>query len=220
MLTAAISNGEQVSSLEVSGAHAISNHVGVLANASWGIGQLTETYALSSAKDSVNEEGTRRHLVEVGGGYFKPIGGQGVFEIYGGTGLGSVYNYYDTQKLSYSNVKFSRFFVQPGLGFKSPYFDLAFSLRLASVHYYSIRPYNMGEPAWRDANALQLLTQNRSYLLSEPALTVRAGNKGIKCQLQFGYSYSMGAKKIHQDNINTSFGISVNLLPKSSTRQE
>ena len=186
--TVAISGGEQVSSGEILGAYALSDHVGLLVNASRGAGKMSDTYLLS-AYDSVNQRGTRRHLVEIGGGYFDSFGGKGVFEIYGGVGLGSVYNYYDTRRQSYSNVKFNRFFIQPGIGKKGEYFDFAFSFRLATLHYNSIRPHNLGEAASLDANALQLLDRNRFYLLSEPAFTIRGGFKAIKLQIQMGYSF-------------------------------
>jgi len=208
--TGALSTGEQVFSIEGLGAYALSDHVGIMVNASRGMGKLTK-----QINDSVNEEGTRRHLMEIGAGYFKTFAGKGVFEVYGGGGLGSIYNYYDTQELSYSTVKFNRFFVQPGIGRKGKNFDCAFSLRFASVYYYYINQHNVGPMASLDADALQLLRQERFYLLAEPAFTFRVGFKAIKFQVQTGYSIGLGAKRIHQDNINFNTGISVNLFPKS-----
>jgi len=208
--TAALSTGEQVAAVEVAGAYALSDHIGIMVNASRGMGILTE-----QINDSVNEEGTRRYLVELGAGYFKTFAGKGVFEVYGGSSLGSIYNYYDTQELSYSTVKFNRFFIQPGIGRKGKNFDCAFSLRFASVYYYSINPHNVGPVASLDADALQLLRKDRFYLLAEPAFTFRIGFKAIKFQVQTGYSIGVGAKRIHQDNINFNTGISVNLFSKS-----
>lgn len=209
-LTGALSTGEQVYSVELLGAHAVAKNIGLMVNANYGGGKLIEQF-----NDSVNQEGTRRYLIETGVGYFKPFGGQGVLELYGGGGFGSVYNYYTTDENANSTVTFTRFFLQPGIGKKGEIFDFAFSMRFVALNYQSFRRYNLPEAAWRDARALTMLEQKPFHWLYEPAVTIRAGNDFFKVQMQLGYSLKFGKEYIHQDNINSSMGISFNILPKS-----
>ncbi len=92
--------------INLQGAYAINEHVGVMSNTNF-IG----------SSDEVDPQ----FFTELGVGHFEKIGTKGLFEIYGGVGAGNEYY---------------RFFAQPSIAFHSKNADIAFTSRLVSLHLY------------------------------------------------------------------------------------
>lgn len=94
------------SGINLQAAYAINDRIGLMSN----------TNLIGS-----NEDTDAQIFTEFGVGHYKKIGGKGLFELYGGLGVGTEYY---------------RFFAQPSIGFHSKNADIAFTSRLVSLHLY------------------------------------------------------------------------------------
>ena len=122
-------------------AYAVSDHIGIMVN-----GQYKKpTWSLTSGNTKYNYE-SKKTLIEGGVGYFSSVKKLGVFEIYGGGGVGNVSfnrSYSDTTggpSTSYNrySAKTKCFFVQPSIGLRVDNVDLAFSMRLVGLKFSNI----------------------------------------------------------------------------------
>jgi hypothetical protein len=167
---------DDYAAIEVQAAFAPVNHLGIMVNHVSAHGGGGGNYQEGSGK-----------LTEIGVGYFVPLspnnkrGGRFLFEVYGGGGGGRVHNSYDSS--TSASMKLARYFVQPAVGFSMPYFNIAFSPRLAMLHYSAIEL--RGLPGVEDAADLAAISGRPNIFMLEPALTVRGGYKWIKMQAQF-----------------------------------
>lgn len=157
-------------------------HIGIIANYS--------TYGYTPDNPDVengNVDG-RAHLLELGvGGYYaKGNRFKLVADCYAGYGAGRI--------RSDVNMHINRFFLQPGIGVRSPVFDAAFNLRLVSLRY------NHFDAKGRSAEYLMAKNlinssgrriDNTNYIFAEPSFTVRTGYKFIKAQLQLVFAQEM-----------------------------
>lgn len=183
------------SAIDLQYAHSFSNHVAAMIN-----------YKFQSKTP---------YCLEIGAGYFMPLGKKTVFEIYGGGGLGK-YNYrggnargenlesaftpfgggpgseYDVYIKSY------QFFLQPNIGIKS---SEKFSLALSTKVNYWLFPeykyflkestsesYNNGN---YNGSSTYVVTKNINLhnvnaLTLEPALTIKTGGEKLTFMMQVG----------------------------------
>jgi len=112
-----------VSGYEVQTAYAITDNVGVMAN-----GQLLK----STNGDDIKEQ---RTLFELGIGYTEKYSDNGIFEFYGGGGLGRVPADFKNSDLydGTQTTQMSRLFLQPGLGYVNDWLDMSVVTRLAAT---------------------------------------------------------------------------------------
>lgn len=192
----AVGNGNQV---EFQGAYALTNSIGIMAN--------TGFY---NPKDDGNGNGGSGKLFEGGIGYYKPFGEHLVFETYGLVGFGDFENHFPSTGSSNTGKisgKLSRFALQPAIGFTANRFSIALSSRLSSLHY--------GEPdgdlIFDNEDQIAYLTENDAFFLVEPALTLRAGLKKIKLQLQLTRGFNLTDKEFRQEESLLSVGVNFNL---------
>ena len=184
-------------------AYAASENIGIIANGIY----------LSSGD---NSDGYG-YLAEAGGGYFKALNKWWVAEVYAGTGFARVVNkdYYETHTL-----KFIKPFIQPAVGFSSDYFDLAFSPKIAWVHYNE--PFILDFELRTDSNGnvivgpdgyaeINVLKEKQTFFAFEPGFTMRGGWKYIKVQLQV-------VKSLQDipdgDNLSINLSLSANLASR------
>jgi hypothetical protein len=191
----AISSGDEFTGVEAQFARAVSDKIGIMAN-------------FISASGSDEGESGRGTLIEGGVGYFTPLAKQIQLETYGGIGFGGVKNYYDPGT---SKVKFSRVFLQSGVGFISRNFDVVISTRLAHLNYNHVS-YNLYDDY--EVEDLLRIQSEKSYFLIEPALTLRAGWEDFKFQLQYVHSNNSGNSTLQQETENISMGIFLDISPK------
>jgi hypothetical protein len=121
------------------------------------------------------------HLLEgaVGGYYAKGRKFKLVTDLYVGYGAGPIW--------SDVNMNIDRFYVQPGIGVRSPWFDAAFNLRICDVNYSHFNANGHDDTYLRDHSLLDtggVRIDGRSYAFLEPAFTVRGGYRFLKFQLQ------------------------------------
>lgn len=190
-------NGNQI---EFQGAYAVTNNVAIKADASFFF------------PPKVNGDGGSGNLVEVGGGYFKRVNENFVFETYGVLGFGSFENNLPstiaanpstTGKIS-ANILRSG--IQPNFGYKSKNFSAAISSRLVNLNYTNIK----GDLVFAGTSQTAYLNNNSSNFMVEPAITLRAGFEKLKLQLQYGYSVNLSNSEFRQDKDYLTLGINFN----------
>ncbi|MCO5238542.1 MAG: hypothetical protein M9904_00675 [Chitinophagaceae bacterium] len=150
-------------------------HLGIIANYS--------TYGYTPDNPDIasgNVDG-KANLLEFGaGGYYaKGRKFKLVTDCYAGYGFGRIKSDVD--------MNINRFFLQPGIGVRSPAFDAAFNLRLVSVRYKNLNDKGRGDDYLLQRHLINNNGQridNTSYAFAEPSFTVRTGYKFIKAQLQ------------------------------------
>jgi hypothetical protein len=148
-------------------AYAITNHVGVMLNSSF----------MNSTSDSSNSY-HKHQFVEFGAGYFTNFARRFKFETFGGAGFGKLQAEYDNASwISRSDVKLTRFFIQPTLGITSKVVDFGISTRFVAV------------------NMVQETVNNAGFLL-EPAVTLKLGWDHIKAVAQVGVSLPLNEAHI------------------------
>lgn len=131
-------------------------------------------------------------------GYFKPLDKYGVFEIYGGLGRGDQYHeygsFYNNQSTGNADLSFTKLFIQPSFGFTSDYFDIALSTRLSRISFNILENNISGNTD--SYNKLSALS-DKSHLFLEPGITLRAGWKSVKVQVQAVYSRYLNNPRLY-----------------------
>ena len=162
--------------------------------------------------DLDNGDGGSGNFVELGGGYFKPLQNNLIFEVYGLVGFGSVENHFPSSvaanPLTNGDISANvlRFGIQPNLGYKSKYFSVAVSSRIVNLSYNNIK----GNLIFDNINQVTYLNDNSSNFLFEPALTIRGGLEKFKLQLQYGYSLNVSNSSFKQDKAFFTLGLNFN----------
>jgi len=165
------------SGTELQGAYAITNKIGIIANVGF-------------TKNSSGGEWGKGHFFELGAGYFKPLGKNLIFESYGGLGIGKTEHLYPNFTTASMNI--SRYFVQPSFGFTSEYFDAVISSRIAILNYSNIEVE--GFPIFE----INIIQNNKSSALFEPAIIIRGGWKYVKLQFQYVRSTNLTSSNFPQ----------------------
>jgi hypothetical protein len=176
--------------LEFQGAYGVTNGFAVKANGGFFV-----------PDNNSNGDGGSGNFFEVGGGYFKPLANNFVFETYGIAGFGNMENHFPStvednpQTTGDISANIIRYGIQPNFGFKSKYFSAAISSRFVNLNYTNIK----GDLIYNDQDQVNYLNANSSNFLIEPALTVKAGIEKVKLQIQLGRSFNLSNSNFKQD---------------------
>jgi len=187
--------------VEFQGAMGITNGFAIKANG-----------GLFIPSDIENGDGGSGKFLEIGGGYFTPVGNKFVFELYGIAGVGRVENHLPStasanpQTQGDISANIFRYGIQPNFGFKTKYFTAAISSRIVNLTYNKIE----GDLIYGGESQVNYLKANDSNFLLEPALTLRGGVEKIKLQLQVGWSVNMTNSEFRQDNSFATLGLNFN----------
>ncbi len=190
-----------VNQVEFEGAYGISKNIAIMANG-----------GLFIPSDLDNGNGGSGKFIELGGGYFKPLTENWVFESYGILGFGSFENHLPStqsdnpQTNGDISANILRVGVQPNFGYKSKYFSAAVSSRIVNLSYSKVK----GDLIFEGENQIDYLEDNSSNFLIEPALTVRGGLEKFKLQLQYGYSWNLSNSNFWQDKSFLTIGLNFN----------
>lgn len=163
------------SNTAMQGAYAITNHLALAAGLSFyrkGVDAPDNDY------DGIN-------YGEAAVGYYRPLSNIFTAEVYGGAGLSSQHHVFTD--LGHADAKSVKCFVQPNIGLSIPVIDVALSSRLSCINYFGID--NQVSPtglhwAAEDHASVEFL-RNHTFLLIEPAFTIRTGWKWLKVHYQF-----------------------------------
>ena len=184
----------EVESFDLQGSYAFHDEFAAMVN-----GQ----YARGGQNNGDRDNSGNGNMLEAGIGYYNPLSSKLIFETYLGGGTGSVINQYGNG--ARSKVGLRKIFVQPQIGFKSKYFDMAFSYRfnwlgVGNTDVIGLLP----EDEIADFNDVTNLGTN---LFIEPAITMRVGNDPIKLQAQIVSSRSIRDLNFNQEYVVFSVGI-------------
>lgn len=181
------SNAMNIIGVEASGSPL--KHLGLMAN------YYSYNYT-TTQPDALNGNiNASAYLVDFGvGGYYAVGGGKikMVVDMYGGWGLGNI--------RSDINADVTRMFLQPGISMRSPWFDVAFAPRIVNLGYSNFNA-NGHDQAYLESRGLIEQSgsriDQRRYTFFEPSITMRAGYKFAKVQLQYVLSAPMSAMSWH-----------------------
>lgn len=192
------------SRIEVQGAWAATDHL-MVTGGRMGV----------NPSDLDNGDGGSGHLLEGGVGYFNHNGTVG-FEVQGLVGFGQFRNYFPSKGYgSASNIegRLLRLGIQPAVGFRLGPVHTALSTRLAQINYSGLKvgldPFALEQAA--------LLGEKPSYLLFEPAATVRVGVEQVMVQMQLGLSANLTDSDFSQESALLTLGV-VFRLPGEGSR--
>ena len=192
-------------------AYGLTDQFGIMANGHYNINEWSSSFDSISS----NEYTTRRWSADLGAGYYKAFGDNGIFELYGGGGFGM----YDFDYDVFENDEFQstyeydasswRVFLQPSLGFVSDNFEVAFSTRFMGVSFFDIayRNYTEEDLIYEDLNDLG----TTMYPFIEPAVTIRAGHKSVKFHIQLIYSKKLTERSLSYMPVNLNIGINLRI---------
>lgn len=165
--------GYESSSVEIQGAYAVTDHIGIALNAmtSWGGSVEGHNYG-------------RGKYIDAAVGYYQPVLKKIVLETYAGVGNGyqkhAYSDYYDYQN-GWARLSYNKIYLQPSVGISLAHcFDAAVSARLALVNFYNVSYYTEDQFHRDDLNYLE----NNAHIMFEPAFTLRGGWKYFKIQTQ------------------------------------
>lgn len=185
--------------IEAQAAYALSDYLAVQFNGGF-----------LSPDDLENGDGGSGHFLELGLGYFSPIGPRNLtWEIHGLVGHGAFENHFpSTLTASPGSTgelegNMFRLGILPVLGYRAPFVEAAVSSRIAMLGYTGVT----GSLVFEGEDQASLLRRDGRYYLLEPALTLRAGMDWVKFQLQAGYSFNITDPNFRQDDSMVTVGV-------------
>ena len=150
-------------------------------------------------------------------GYYKPINSYFTYEAFVGGGVGKVHkqeqfiDQNDNAYMASFNANAAKLFIQPDIGFKTKFIDVALSSRFSFVKYSNFRQSNYTQQQLSDNNLNNNDLTNPLFAFAEPAITIRGGYKFIKLQFQYGLTINLTPNPIkHPDNFS-SLGLIFNI---------
>lgn len=152
--------------------------------------------------DLENGDGGSGDFVEGGVGYFGPLGRRLRWEVFGLIAAGSFENHRPSSVSgnpgTTGNISGSllRLALQPAVGLRARYYEVAASAKLARITYNDVE----GNFRYQGQDQVQRLRENDSYMLLEPALTVRGGLPRVKLQVQLARSFNLTEEDFQQDD--------------------
>ncbi len=184
------------------GAYAISNSLAVMANAYFRDNDW-ETIPMDTANAKPVKYQANRLLAEAGLGYYQRLGDNGVFEVYGGAGMGSIHfennNEYFHAGMKKSGAlykaRMGKAFIQPQIGYKSDYVDIIFSTRISGLTFSNVDTSGFSFYQLQTHNLYNL--ERQPFFFIEPAITMQLGYKYVKL-----YTQAVLVRKINPEPIS------------------
>lgn len=142
-------------------------------------------YSMNNKEEpSADEWDTKGSYFELGAGRYGRLGRKWfAYEITGGLGFGGIKNDGGGNKV---HVNYIKPFIQPSIGFITPYGDIILTPRIAYVGYTN-KDVVTNQPELRQQTDY-FFEEQSSSIVFEPGLTVRGGFKNVKLQAQWNWS--------------------------------
>jgi hypothetical protein len=153
-------------------------------------------------------------------GFYRSFKTKGVFEIFAGYGHGSQHHTFaytrgagagffgfETIPDGLANLSFSKVFIQPDIGFKTKYFEGAFSFRLSRLSFNEI---NIFDTIYH-LDALNNVKENSVPWFFEPGFTIRGGPEATRFQMQLVVPKNLTNPKMMSETFRISLGIAMEL---------
>lgn len=174
-------------------AAAVSEHIGIMANG------FVNNY--TNHDKSFKNDGKG---IEFGLGYFDHTEDRLTYETYAGMGWYNVrIRESDNAKMFDANAV--KYFVQPAIGWVSPFFEVAISPRFSIVKY--AKPEIIGYTPAEQAADYYDIVDKKAHVFVEPTVILRSGYRFVKVQAQFGRSVRVSSNDIHQDRSIANIGV-------------
>lgn len=190
--TFSLGTGDKITTADFQAAYAFTDKFALMSNV-----------MLARGADETIEEKGKGQSIELGVGYFRSFGEIGIVELYGGAG-GSKQNH-QYRNGGTASLSFSKVFIQPAIGLSTNVVDVAFTPSISTINFYKIS--NQIDPAGGEFMAVNEISNNRTSVLFEPALTVRLGWKELKLQMQAGLSQNLSNPYLSFETAKLSLGL-------------
>lgn len=188
-------------------AYSVSKNIGIMVN-SFLVGK-TEQVQNDISTSATHEESGKGSFIEVGAGYYKLLGEQKVwiFETYAGAGIGGENHTYASSQTA--NLKLSKFFIQPSIGYssKSGVVEVGLSSRFSALNLKVKKSDLTFEANHAEKEDLDSIILHPSSFLWEPSLIVGVGWQDFKFYLQMTLSNNLNNPYLYMDLGNISMGI-------------
>jgi len=176
------------------------NHIGIIANYN------TYSYTTTQPDFAAGKVAAKSSFAEVGVGAYHATGGEKhkmVLDIYAGGGSGNFNSDVD--------MRMKRLFIQPGIGLRSSYFDIAFATRISRITYFGLDANGRDDSYLVNKGLIDIVGNEKidgsSYTFFEPCITMRGGYKYAKLQLQLVLSTPMSAITWNYNPVRASAGL-------------
>ncbi|WP_298741449.1 hypothetical protein [uncultured Chitinophaga sp.] len=211
-------------------AFAVANKIAIMANGQyvyrW---DLNDNDTRSNDDDLFLDKHTRGGVFEGAVGFFQPLDTKKrmIFDTYAGFGAGRFKTldraFNDDGSTGIVNdyqltTRFSKFFVQPSIGFVHPVFEAVFSSRVSVLNFYGMGAGDKAFAGQETQRAEFLRISNGTHALLEPAFTFRVGYKYVKFQSQFSFMLpfddaTYGGYELNEyfQPVSVGMGVSINI---------
>ena len=193
-------------------AYSASKNIGIMVNTFFA--GKTEQVQENSSSSATHEESGKGSYIEIGAGYYKPLGEKKVwiFETYAGAGVGGENHTYARNETA--NLHLNKFFIQPSIGYnsKSGHVEVGLSSRFSALNLkvknssltFDTNQFDTNQD---EKNNLDGIVSHPSSFLWEPSLIVGAGWESFKFYLQLTSSNNLNNTYLMMDDLNVSLGI-------------
>lgn len=208
-VTGAISTGVEsdITAGEFQAAYAFAPHWGVMVSGFAG-----------GEKDKVRNEVEKGNgaYAETGIGYFIAFRNPDLLiaEVYAGAGTGTVHNFYQSD--DYTRVHLHKLFLQPVIGGKTPFFEMAIAPKISYIRW---RPKQFKITRGDTADDIRYIATHPDFFAFEHSLILRGGSRKVKVQLGFTFSSENEKEELDiRECCIISLGVSLNLKPTPKVR--
>jgi hypothetical protein len=185
--------GETAGYFDLNLFHSVSHHVGLMLN--------------YSSFANIYTEGNSQSAIDIGAGYFTPIGEKGGFEIYSTIGYGSLglttYDSYSFDTHPAGSLSSFRFSIQPDIFFTTKHFEAGFGVRIMSLSM------SHPLPVYDAAYSYNGFGTSSDFLMLEPTIKLTVGGEKVKFSVQGTYSGTASNEMYDYDPYNVSLGIAM-----------
>ena len=194
--TLAVGGGQEISTVEVQAAYAITDNLALMTN-----------FAGAKGGEKSNNNWGKGKYIEGAVGYYRPLDEFVVAEVYAGLGVSNQHHQYGTAEYNNgtADLSFVKYFLQPSVGLTFKAFEIAVSTRFSRLSFLNVdNRITMDNP---ELHYVDALAQNKVSYLFEPALTIRGGCENIKLQLQLSSTKNLTHPNLQFEKSNISLGV-------------
>lgn len=194
---------ESTSFFDIQAAFSPIKHLGIIGNYS------TYRYNTLNPDFASGRVNAHAHLLEGGVGTYYALGERKVkfvMDIYAGGGAGKLSSDVD--------MDITRYFLQPGIGLTSPWFDFSFNPRVTRVVYANLDA-NGRDLSYLESQGLVDIygtaITNGGHTFFEPSFTIRTGYKFAKVQFQGAFATPVDVKAWRHNGARFTVGFYLNI---------
>ncbi len=201
----AAASGTDYEGVDIQGAYSVTNNIAVTANHFYTRGD----------RDSL----TQRKYTEFGLGFYKKLNASPhidwILETYAGYGQGRTKEFSPVPGIGLrSDLSFSKYYVQPSIGFRSDFVRMYVGLRMANLVFTDITNHSMPTSQYpvSERESIAYIRSHQSSFLLERTFGMAYGYKYIWLEMNIVYSDNLTAPEMVVAKNNFNIGLSL-VLP-------